>query len=88
MNNMSSETIIRLQEELVRKNSQIAELEKDAFVKSNEANDATHRAIEMLLEKDERIAELEQENLELTEAIEHSGIDVDELIEALKEDAL
>jgi len=39
----------------------IAELERDAFVKSNEANAATHRAIEMLLEKDDRIAELEKD---------------------------
>jgi len=32
--------------------------------------------------QDKRIAELEQENLELTEAIEHSGIDVDEVIDS------
>jgi len=44
--------------------------------------------LDELKRKDKRIAELERENLELTEAIEHSGIDVDELIEALKEDDL
>jgi len=44
---------------IVEQDKKIAELEKDAFVKSNEANAATHRAIEMLLEKDKRITELE-----------------------------
>ena len=36
--------------------------------------------------RDKRIKELEQENIELGIAIEYSGIDVDELLEALKDE--